>query len=151
MEWWNYGIMGYQKMASFLKFIIEQDFAYAQYLDIPKPRFPIFLYSKVPFSGKALELNFMWNSESTLSREVTIINELGLHARSAAKIAKLAQPAAGSIWIVKGDQKADASSILDILTLACEKGTRITICVENKADCQILEDLTKLVESGFGE
>jgi hypothetical protein len=43
-------------MASFLKFIIEQDFAYAQYLDIPKPRFPIFLYSKVPFSGKALEL-----------------------------------------------------------------------------------------------
>jgi phosphocarrier protein len=93
----------------------------------------------------------MWNSESTLSREVTIINELGLHARSAAKIAKLAQPAAGSIWIVKGDQKADASSILDILTLACEKGTRITICVENKADCQILEDLTKLVESGFGE
>ena len=93
----------------------------------------------------------MLNSESALSREVTIKNELGLHARSAAKIAKLAHPAIGSVWIVKGDQKADASSIVDILTLACEKGTRITICVEDKADHQILEDITKLVESGFGE
>ena len=93
----------------------------------------------------------MSNSESTLSREVTIINELGLHARSAAKIAKLAQPATGSVWIVKGDQKADASSILDILTLACEKGTRITILVENKVDLQILENITELVQSGFEE
>ncbi len=93
----------------------------------------------------------MLNSESALSREATIKNELGLHARSAAKIAKLAHPATGSVWIVKGDQKADASSIVDILTLACEKGTRITICVEDKADRQILENITKLVESGFGE
>ena len=93
----------------------------------------------------------MSNSESALCREATIINELGLHARSAAKIAKLAQAATGLVWIVNGDQKADASSILDILTLACEKGTRITICIENKVDIQILEDITKLVESGFGE
>jgi phosphocarrier protein len=93
----------------------------------------------------------MLNLDSTLSREATIINELGLHARSAAKIAKLAQPATGSVWIAKQDQKADASSIVDILTLACEKGTRIVVCVENKADLHILEDITKLVESGFGE
>ncbi|MBT8367307.1 MAG: HPr family phosphocarrier protein [Deltaproteobacteria bacterium] len=93
----------------------------------------------------------MPNSESALSREATIINELGLHARSAAKIAKLAQAATGLVWIVNSDQKADASSILDILTLACEKGTRITICVENKVDLQILENITELVQSGFGE
>ena len=93
----------------------------------------------------------MLNSDSALCRETTIINKLGLHARSAAKIAKLAHPATGSVWIGKGDRKADASSIVDILTLACEKGTRITIWVEDKADRQILEDITKLVESGFGE
>jgi phosphotransferase system HPr-like phosphotransfer protein len=40
---------------------------------------------------------------------------------------------------------------VDILTLACEKGTRIKIWIENKADLQILKDITKLVESGFGE
>ena len=93
----------------------------------------------------------MLNSESALSREATITNELGLHARSAAKIARLALPAAGPVWIVKGNQKADASSIVDILTLACEKGTRITICVENKVDLQILKDITELVASGFEE
>jgi len=93
----------------------------------------------------------MSNSESALCREATIINELGLHARSAAKIAELAHPSTASVWIARGDQQADASSIVDILTLACEKGTRITICIENKVDIQILEDITKLVESGFGE
>ncbi len=89
--------------------------------------------------------------EPTLCREVIIVNELGLHARSAAKIAELANQSTTSIWIVKDDRKADAASIVDILTLACEKGTRITICIEHKADMHILEALTKLVESGFGE
>jgi phosphocarrier protein len=98
-------------------------------------------------------LNFrsMSNSKSALCREVTIINELGLHARSAAKIADFANDSTSSVWIIRDEQKADASSIVDILTLACEKGSRITICIENKADLQILEDITKLVESGFGE
>ncbi|MGD2096033.1 MAG: HPr family phosphocarrier protein [Desulfobacterales bacterium] len=93
----------------------------------------------------------MLNSQSTLSRQATITNELGLHARSAAKIAKLAQLASGPVWIAKGDQKADAASIVDILTLACEKGTRIMIGVEDQADIQIVENITKLIESGFGE
>ena len=93
----------------------------------------------------------MISSEPILSQEVTIVNELGLHARSAAKIAELANRAGASIWIAKGDQKADASSIVDILTLACEKGTKISIHIENKADFNVLEAITQLVESGFGE
>jgi len=93
----------------------------------------------------------MNRSQPALSREVTIVNELGLHARSAAKIAGLANRSAASVWIQKGDEKADASSIVDILTLACEKGTKITIRIENKSDFSILEDITELVESGFGE
>ena len=86
-----------------------------------------------------------------LSREVTIVNELGLHARSAAKIAGLANSSTASVWIQKGDESADASSIVDILTLACEKGTKITIRIEHKDDINILEAITELVESGFGE
>ena len=93
----------------------------------------------------------MPKSEPALSREVTIVNELGLHARSAAQIATLANGSQASVWIQKGDQKADASSIVDILTLACEKGTKITIRIENKSDFNILEAITQLVESGFGE
>ena len=89
----------------------------------------------------------MNNQKTELSREVVIVNELGLHA----KIAALANPATALIWITKGNEKADASSIVDILTLACEKGTKITITIENKDDVHILEAITKLVESGFGE
>jgi phosphotransferase system HPr (HPr) family protein len=93
----------------------------------------------------------MCKSEQVLLREVTIVNELGLHARSAAKIAELANRSTASVWVQKGDEKADASSIVDILTLACEKGTKITIRIENKSDFNILEAITKLVESGFEE
>ena len=93
----------------------------------------------------------MSRSQPALSRKVTIVNELGLHARSAAKIAELANRSKASVWIQKGDEKADASSIVDILTLACEKGTKITIHIENKSDLSILEDITELVKSGFGE
>ena len=60
--------------------------------------------------------------ETELSRDLVIVNELGLHARSAAKIAALAGQSNASVWIKKGSEKADASSIVDILTLACEKG-----------------------------
>ena len=94
----------------------------------------------------------MTNSAPTaLFREVAIVNDLGLHARSAAKIAAIANRSTASVWIQKGDQRADASSILDILTLACEKGTKITIVIENKVDVNILEAITKLVEAGFRE
>ena len=82
---------------------------------------------------------------------VTIINELGLHARSAAQIAKIAGNSTANVWLKKGDKIADAASIIDILTLACEKGTRITILIENWADIDILKDIVDLVESGFGE
>ena len=82
---------------------------------------------------------------------VTIINELGLHARSAAQIAKIAGNSTANVWLKKDDKIADAASIIDILTLACEKGTKITILVEDWADIEILNDIADLVESGFGE
>jgi phosphotransferase system HPr (HPr) family protein len=86
-----------------------------------------------------------------LSREVVIVNELGLHARSAAKIAELAQNSKAAVWVKKDTEKADASSIVDILTLACEKGSKITLIIEDKADRPILEDIVNLIETGFGE
>ena len=93
----------------------------------------------------------MTNTGPELSRQVAIVNELGLHARSAAQIAALANRSTASVWIQKGNEKADASSIMDILTLACEKGSKITISIENKADFNILEAIIELVEGGFGE
>jgi len=93
----------------------------------------------------------MTHSAPELSREVVIVNELGLHARSAAKIAALAQNSKAAVWVKKDAEKADASSIVDILTLACEKGSKITLIIEDKADRPILEDIVNLIEAGFGE
>ena len=84
-------------------------------------------------------------------RVVTIINELGLHARSAAHIANITGNSTANVWLKKDNKIADAASIIDILTLACEKGTRITILIEDWADIGILNDIADLVESGFGE
>lgn len=93
----------------------------------------------------------MNNSASELSRRVTITNDLGLHARSAAKIAKLAQNGKSNVWIIKDGKKADASSIIDILTLICPKGSIITLKIDDQSDLGILNDLVQLIESDFGE
>ena len=93
----------------------------------------------------------MDESSKEYSKEVFIINELGLHARSAAKIAKLAQNAKSTIWLIKDNEKADASSIIDILTLACPKGSRITLSADSQSDIDIINDIKALVERGFEE
>jgi phosphocarrier protein len=93
----------------------------------------------------------MTDQKKELSKQVTIVNELGLHARAAGKIAKIAQNAEGKVWILKDSQKVDASSVIDILTLACAKGTQITILVDIETDIHILDTVTKTIELGFGE
>lgn len=90
-------------------------------------------------------------SENNVYRDVIIKNELGLHARSAGLIAKLVQNSIGSVWLKKGDETVDASSIVEILTLACEKGSTLTIIIEDPADIDILNAVADLVDSGFGE
>lgn len=84
-------------------------------------------------------------------RDVIIQNELGLHARAAAQIAGIVEKAKAAVWIIRGEEKADASSIMDILTLACEKDTRISIIVDDPSDIDILNAVAQLVENGFGE
>ena len=87
----------------------------------------------------------------TLSRDVVIINALGLHARSAAGIAKLAQNANSKVWLIRGKERVDASSIIDILSLACSKGSKITLEIAEESDINILNEIIELVKKGFGE
>ncbi|MBS3758544.1 MAG: HPr family phosphocarrier protein [Desulfobacterales bacterium] len=85
------------------------------------------------------------------AKETTITNELGLHARPAAMIAEIANRATSNVWLIKNDQCVDASSIIDILSLACLQGSNITLQIEDPADAEILNQLHELFESGFGE
>lgn len=90
-------------------------------------------------------------NNAALAKGVTIVNDLGLHARSAAQIAKIANQAMSKVWVVRGDETVDAKSTIDLLTLACGKGSEITIKIDHKEDIWILEKIIKTVEDGFGE
>jgi phosphotransferase system HPr (HPr) family protein len=83
--------------------------------------------------------------------EAEIINELGLHARAAAQVAAVAARAKNNVWLISDGRKVDASSVIDILTLACVKGSRISFEADHQVDLPILEELTDLVKNGFGE
>ena len=93
----------------------------------------------------------MLNSAKEFSKELTVVNELGIHARAAAQIAALAQKTHSGVWIVKGGESADAASIIDILTLACDQGSRVTLRIQNSEDIEIFNDIVSLFENGFGE
>jgi phosphotransferase system HPr (HPr) family protein len=86
-----------------------------------------------------------------VSKNVTITNSLGLHARSAAKIAKLVKKARSKVWIIKGKDKADASRIIDILSLAAITDSKLTLFIDDPSDIDILNDLVQLIKNGFGE
>lgn len=88
---------------------------------------------------------------NVLTKRVHIKNKLGLHARPAAQIAQIAKTANKKIWIIKADEKVDASSIIDILTLAALHGTEITLQIDDPADIAVMDAIETLFRDGFGE
>ena len=89
--------------------------------------------------------------ELQLSRRVTISNELGLHARAAARFVRLAEEARSAVFIIKDDQEVDGTSVLDIMSLYCPCGTKVTVKITDPADAEVLNNIVRLIEAGFGE
>jgi len=93
----------------------------------------------------------MESTTNTLSRKLTISNELGLHARAAAKIARLAEEARSKVLIIKNGQEVDGTDMLDVLSLYCPCGTEVTVRITDPADTKVLDCIARLIEEGFGE
>ncbi len=93
----------------------------------------------------------MTSNSEALQRDLVIVNELGLHARSAAKLAKIAQTADKGVWLRYRDEYVDAKQVIDILTLGAAQGARIRIGIESAEDIDTLEKLVDLIANGFGE
>jgi phosphotransferase system HPr (HPr) family protein len=93
----------------------------------------------------------MSTSCNELSKTVIIPNSLGIHAKPAGLIAKLAKNAKSGIWMIKNGDRVDASSIIDILSLLCVQGSSVTLEINNKTDKKILNDIIELITQGFGE
>ena len=100
---------------------------------------------------KTMATNHPESESAGLHREVTIKNELGLHARSAARIVAIARKADHGVWLSTDDDEVDAKSTMDILTLNRPKGSKVMIRVEKDTDHEILSTIARLIEDGFGE
>ena len=84
-------------------------------------------------------------------KKIRVSNELGLHARAAAKIVAVAGEHGADFFLRKDDQEVDGSSILSILTLSCPKGTEIELRTVGEEAEVLMEALTCLFEQKFGE
>jgi len=86
-----------------------------------------------------------------MKKTLTISNEAGLHARAALQIVEIARGAKHGVWLSKADQRADASSALDLMTLFCPKGSEVTVEIDHIHDNDIMNRIALTIEDGFGE
>ncbi|MCX5850370.1 MAG: HPr family phosphocarrier protein [Deltaproteobacteria bacterium] len=87
----------------------------------------------------------------TETRTLKLKNKLGMHARAAAAFVKVAQQFKAKVYIERDGQIVNGDSILDILTLACPYGGKLTIKAEGVDAFMAIEELGKLIENKFGE
>ena len=86
-----------------------------------------------------------------MSRETTIVNKLGLHARAATRLVNCASAFESEVWIVKGEKRINGKSIMGVLTLAAGKGANLVIETVGADEEPAIESLLKLIEERFGE
>ena len=86
-----------------------------------------------------------------ISREVTITNTIGLHARPATFFIQKANSFKSSIWVEKEDRKVNAKSLLGVLSLGIAQGMTITLLADGSDEEEALVGLAELVNAGFQE
>jgi phosphocarrier protein len=87
----------------------------------------------------------------TETRELVIMNRLGLHARAAAKLVQATQAYQADIRLVKDGEKADARSLLSLISLGCAEGSRVTVEAEGADALDAVLAVKTLFEERFGE
>ena len=85
------------------------------------------------------------------SQHVTVVNQLGMHARAAAKFVHLATRYEAQVTVARDERAMDGKSIMGILLLAAARGSTITISADGIDERDAVAALTALVQSGFGE
>ena len=86
-----------------------------------------------------------------IAQAVTLVNQLGMHARAAAKFVHLATRYEARVTVARDHREIDGKSIMGILLLAAARGSTITISAEGTDERDAVDALVALVESGFGE
>ncbi len=86
-----------------------------------------------------------------MTETVTIVNQLGLHARAAARFVQLAGRFRSKVRVTREGRQVDGKSIMGILLLAAAKGAVISISADGIDEADALQSLAALVRTGFGE
>lgn len=84
-------------------------------------------------------------------KDITVQNQVGLHARPATFFIQKANEFRSSIWVEKEERRANAKSLLGVLSLGITGGTDIRIIADGSDEAEALASLVKMVESGFAE
>ena len=84
-------------------------------------------------------------------KDITVENQVGLHARPATFFIQKANEFKASIWVEKEERRVNAKSLLGVLSLGIVGGTTIRLIADGSDEQQAIEGLVKLIESGFNE
>ena len=92
-------------------------------------------------------------SSNTNLRELTVQNKMGIHARPAAMIVRIANTFAGEVWVEKDDECVNGKSIMGLMMLAAGKGSKLTFRIEGEQNqaSMLISELDALFERRFDE
>ncbi len=82
---------------------------------------------------------------------ITIINQLGLHARAANKLVSTAMEYNSTVRLGRGDQEVDGKSIMSVMMLAASCGTDIELIIDGDDENEARDALVALINDRFGE
>jgi phosphocarrier protein HPr len=85
------------------------------------------------------------------SKDVEIINKLGLHARASAKLTQVASAFKSEVWLSRSGRRVNAKSIMGVMMLAAGKGSTVLVEAEGEDAEQALAAILKLIGEKFGE
>ena len=86
-----------------------------------------------------------------ITRKLTLINKLGLHARAANKLLDITNQFASEITIVHADTKANGKSIMSVMLLAAPVGSELISIVEGRDEAAAADAIEQVVANRFGE
>lgn len=86
-----------------------------------------------------------------VTKQITIVNRLGLHARAAAKFITEAGQYSSTIRLIRDARPANGKSIMEVMMLAASQGTELTLVTEGEDELEAANALEALVRDRFGE
>ncbi len=86
-----------------------------------------------------------------ISRELTIINRLGLHARATAKLVKLVHRFDAEVKLTYAGKSANARSMMSVMMLAAAQGSEIVFTVEGRQEKDCMDAIENLIHNRFDE